>query len=121
VAFSFGSVGSADFDGRLRQTAMDWLDELTRHGVELLSFAQLAEFQFEGQRIALMDRQRGIRKPAALDAALSFRTTFTPPGQVPPYEDAEGRMGYCAISTEELIRSMLRTSRCGGRSSVGCR
>jgi len=93
VAFSFGSVRPADFDGRLRQTAMDWLDELTRHGVELLSFAQLAEFQFEGQRIALMDRQRGIRKPAALDAALSFRTTFTPPGQVPPYEDAEGPDG----------------------------
>jgi hypothetical protein len=40
-----------------------------------------------------MDRQWGIRKPAMLEAALSFRTTFTPPGGVPPYEDTEGPDG----------------------------
>ncbi|MEU9738472.1 HNH endonuclease [Micromonospora chersina] len=43
--------------------------------------------------MALLDRQRGIRKPAFLDAALSFRTRFTPPGEVPPYEDREGPDG----------------------------
>jgi putative restriction endonuclease len=37
--------------------------------------------------------QRGIRKPAVLDAALSIRTTYTPPDEVPPYEDAEGLDG----------------------------
>jgi putative restriction endonuclease len=72
---------------------MAWLDETWRRGEELLGFAQLAQFQFEGRRIPLMDRQRGIRKPAGLEAALSFRTTFTPPDQVPPYEDAEGPDG----------------------------
>jgi putative restriction endonuclease len=40
-----------------------------------------------------MDPQRGIRKPAMLEAALSFRTTYTPPGGVPPYEDTEGPDG----------------------------
>src|SRR5207237_1152064 len=64
-----------------------------RRGHELLSFAQLARFEFEGRRIPLMDRQRGIRKPAGLEAALSFRTTFTPPDRVPPYADAEGPDG----------------------------
>jgi putative restriction endonuclease len=40
-----------------------------------------------------MDRQRGIRKPAGFDAALAIRTTFTPPGQLPPYADAVGEDG----------------------------
>ncbi len=40
-----------------------------------------------------MDPQRGIRKPAGLDAALSIRTSYTPVGQSPPYEDAEGPDG----------------------------
>jgi putative restriction endonuclease len=84
---------SASFDEGLRQAALAWLDELSRHGQELLTFDQVAAFRFEGRRIPLLDRQRGIRKPADLDAALSFRTTFTPPGQVPPYEDAEGPDG----------------------------
>jgi putative restriction endonuclease len=40
-----------------------------------------------------MDRQRGIRKPAAMNAALSMRTVFTRPGDTPPYADAEGPDG----------------------------
>lgn len=59
----------------------------------MLSFEELARFSFEGQVIPLMDRQRGIRKPARMAAALSIRTTFTPPGQPPPYEDTEGPDG----------------------------
>ena len=72
---------------------MSWLDERTRAGREVASFDELAEFTFEGRAVPLMDRQRGIRKPAHLTAALSIRTRFTPPGQVPPYEDAEGPDG----------------------------
>lgn len=59
----------------------------------MLRFEDLAQFEFEGRRIPLMDPQRGIRKPAHLYAALSIRTSFTPVGQVPPYEDAEGPDG----------------------------
>jgi putative restriction endonuclease len=40
-----------------------------------------------------MDRQRGIRRPAGWEAALAIRTTFTPPGQTPPYADAIGPDG----------------------------
>lgn len=86
-------VAGASYDERLRAAAIAWLDERKQRGHELVQYDELANFTFDGQRIALMDRQRGIRKPAVLDAALSFRTTFTPPGQVPPYEDMEGPDG----------------------------
>ena len=86
-------MSAGDFDTSVRSAAMAWLDDQVRQGRELLRFEELTEFRFEDQRIPLLDRQRGIRKPAALDSALSFRTTYTPPGQVPPYEDAEGPDG----------------------------
>lgn len=58
-----------------------------------MRYDELAQFVFEGRRVPLLDRQRGIRKPAALTAALSLRTTFTPPGLSPPYHDHEGGDG----------------------------
>jgi putative restriction endonuclease len=82
-----------EFDARLRQAAMEWLQARDRGGLELTTSQELAQFHFEGQRVPLVDPQRGIRKPAVLDAALSFRTTYTPPGQTPPYEDTEGPDG----------------------------
>jgi putative restriction endonuclease len=82
-----------DYENRLRAAAMRWLDDRADEGVLTLSFDELARFSFEGQRIPLMDRQRGIRKPAHLDAALSIRTSYTPAGQAPPYADAEGPDG----------------------------
>ncbi|MDA8312462.1 MAG: HNH endonuclease [Actinomycetota bacterium] len=82
-----------DDEERLRHAAMSWLDARARAGEEVLSYGELAEFTFEGWRVPLMDPQRGIRKPAGMSAALSIRTRFTPPGQVPPYQDAEGPDG----------------------------
>ena len=74
----------------LRRAAMAWLDQRPHERVD---FGWLASFEYDGQRIPLMDRQRGIRKPAGMDAALAIRTTFTPPGQMPPYADAIGEDG----------------------------
>jgi putative restriction endonuclease len=73
-----------------RQAAMQWLDQRPTPRVD---FTWLSTFTFEGQRVALMDRQRGIRKPAGFDAALAIRTTFTSPGQAPPYADDIGSDG----------------------------
>jgi putative restriction endonuclease len=70
---------------------MTWLDQRRE---ELLTSVDLANFHFRGERVPLMDRQRGIRKPAVLDAALSFRTTYTAPGKIPPYVDQEGADGF---------------------------
>lgn len=75
---------------KLRQSAMEWLDQRT---TERVDFSWLSEFEYDGERIPLMDRQRGIRKPAGMDAALAIRTTFTPPGQDPPYADSIGTDG----------------------------
>ena len=61
-----------------RVAAMNWLDARQTPRVD---FGWLSKFEYEGQRVPLMDRQRGIRKPAGFDAALAIRTTFTPPGQ----------------------------------------
>jgi putative restriction endonuclease len=69
---------------------MNWLD---RRPTERVDFAWLAGFEYEGRRIPLMDRQRGIRKPAGMDAALAIRTTYTPPDQLPPYSDEIGPDG----------------------------
>jgi putative restriction endonuclease len=70
---------------------MDWLT--TFGPEETFRYEQLAQFRFQGDRVPLTDRGRGIRKPAQLTAALSFSTVYTPPNGVPPYEDAEGNDG----------------------------
>lgn len=63
-------------------------------GVEAIRSDELRDFEFEGQRIPLIDAQRGIRKPAALEAALSIRTVHRPEGRARPYEDSLGSDGY---------------------------
>lgn len=83
----------AAFDDRIRSAAMAWLDERRLSEAPFLHYKELADFHHAGERIALMDRQRGIRKPARMSAALSMRTTYTPPGKEPPYADTEGTDG----------------------------
>jgi putative restriction endonuclease len=80
-------------DLALRRAAMAWLAVRTNDGLDPVSSQDLAEFTFEGVRVPLVDRQRGIRKPAVLDAALSIRTVFRPEGAARPYEDAQGPDG----------------------------
>jgi putative restriction endonuclease len=74
----------------LRNHAMTWLDSRPTPQID---FMWTSGFEYLGQRVPLLDRQRGIRKPAGMEAALSIRTTFTPPGKVPPYADAIGEDG----------------------------
>lgn len=69
---------------------MAWLDGRSSPRVE---YSWLTTFQYDGERLPLMDRQRGIRKPAAMSAALSIRTTFTDPRHTPPYADTIGEDG----------------------------
>lgn len=81
---------SPDSSLALRHAAMAWLD---KRSSDFVDYAWLSTFEYEGTRITLMDRQRGIRKPAGMDAALAIRTTFTPPGKMPPYADSIGPDG----------------------------
>ncbi|MEH3034812.1 MAG: HNH endonuclease signature motif containing protein [Aeromicrobium erythreum] len=81
---------SLDESKQLRQQAMQWLETRPSDQVD---FNWTTQFEYAGQRVPLLDRQRGIRKPAGMASALAIRTTFTPPGQSPPYADAVGPDG----------------------------
>lgn len=69
---------------------MAWLAAHTGDGESPISTEHLQDFRFEGSPFALMDRQRGIRKPQVLEAALSIRTVYRPEGSSRPYEDSFG-------------------------------
>lgn len=60
----------------------------------LVTRAELESFTFEGERVPLVERQRGIRKVSGLDAAISMLTTFVADPTKRPYEDEPGPDGY---------------------------
>lgn len=80
-------------DAELRREVVAWLRARSNDGAEPVTSSDLRDFTFRGERLALVDAQRGIRKPAVLDAALSIRTVYTPEGRQRPYEDAPGPDG----------------------------
>ncbi len=69
---------------------MGWLAEATTSDRDWLRSEILRDFHFEGVRVPLIDAQRGIRKPAVAQAAVSIRTVYRPEGDARPYEDAIG-------------------------------
>lgn len=87
-------VGSTDFDELVRTGAFAYLRAIQLRTGGPVRFADVAGFELDGERIPLMDRQRGIRKPRLLDAALSFRTVHAERPDRRPYDDAPGPDGY---------------------------
>lgn len=84
---------STEFDTRLRREADQWLTVRTEDGGRPIRWDELEEFEFDGHPFKLKDRQRGIRKPRELTAALSITTTYTPPGRARRYADEIGPDG----------------------------
>jgi putative restriction endonuclease len=84
---------AADFDERLRYSAFAHLRAVQLRTGGPVRFEDVAEFRLNGDRIPLMDRQRGIRKPRVLDAALSFRTVHADQPDKRPYDDSPGPDG----------------------------
>ncbi|WP_231386293.1 HNH endonuclease [Arthrobacter sp. 131MFCol6.1] len=80
-------------DSRIRQAAQAWLAVRTNDGQDSIGYLDLEDFEFEGTRLPLKSRQRGIWKPRQLKAALSISTTFRRPGEDRPYEDEVGPDG----------------------------
>lgn len=77
--------------------AMGWLDATVSAERDWLRSETLKNFEFQGIRVPLVDAQRGIRKPADAQAALSIRTVYRAEGAERPYEDAvgaDGRLRY---------------------------
>ena len=87
-------VMSQDFDEALRGAAFAYLDGLRSAKGEALSYRDLERFAFEGKRVSLIQRMRGIRVVAGQEAALSILTTYRARPEERPYEDAEGPDGY---------------------------
>lgn len=83
-----------DLDARLRAAAFAYLDEIIRRSGGLVTRGQLEAFTFEGTRVPLIARQRGIWKPRELEGALSILTTYSPRPELRPYEDEPGPDGY---------------------------
>jgi putative restriction endonuclease len=83
-----------DQDASLRAAAFAYLDRLISRSGGTVTRTELESFEFHGTRIPLVERQRGIRKVAGLEAALSILTTFTPDPTKAPYDDGIGPDGY---------------------------
>jgi putative restriction endonuclease len=84
---------AGDADAELRAAAFAHLDRLKLSSPDGgLRSADINTFMYEGRALRLIV-QTGIWKPAGLVAALSIRTTFTPPNELPPYEDDLGQDG----------------------------
>lgn len=78
----------------IRAAALAWLQHVTHDGSVPVSRDQLAnDFFVVGTRFPLIDRGRGIRRPAGWRAALSITTAAQRPGRRPLYEDGEGPDG----------------------------
>jgi putative restriction endonuclease len=81
-----------DLDERLRLAVFAHLDRVSAAHPDGIPSAAINTFVFDRQPMPLVV-QSGIWKPAQLSAALTIRTTFTPPGGTAPYEDRVGPDG----------------------------
>lgn len=80
-------MDGADRDDRLRAAAFEYMRSLMARSGGIVTRQELESFVFEGQRFPLIERQRGIRKAAGHDVAISFLTIFVPNPELRPYDD----------------------------------
>jgi putative restriction endonuclease len=101
-------------EDEIRAAALVWVDNETHGGTLPITRERLAQdFFIDGTRFPLVDRGRGIRKPAGWRAALSIMTAAPKPGHERPYADDEGSDG--------LHRYKLRRDRQGTTENEGLR
>jgi putative restriction endonuclease len=69
-------------DVQLRQAAFNHVNRLAARKGGILDSTDLSDgFQFQGQRIPLVNPQRGIFEPRQMAGLLSIRTVFPRQGQ----------------------------------------
>jgi hypothetical protein len=103
---------TGDFDNRLRSAAFAYLDGLTIATGGVVSYKDLEAFEFDGRRIALIQRMRGIRKVSGLEAALSILTTYAARPRIGPTTTVSAPMATSATNGAELTTPPTTTSRC---------
>lgn len=75
----------------IREDIFRWLDDVfTAHGGYELSRRLLESYSYHGERISLLDRNRGIRNPSDFSSTLSLMTT----AGNKPYGDRESDDGW---------------------------
>jgi putative restriction endonuclease len=84
----------ADLDDELRAAAIAYLDGISGGSGTHVALRDLESFTFNGRRLSLIQRMRGIRKVSGFEAALSFMTTYAPRLDLRPYADDVGPDGY---------------------------
>ncbi len=88
-------------DALMRQAAVEAVERRTQSGV--LTADDLAGgFQFNGERVPLVNPQRGIFKPRHMPRLLSIRTVFPKPGRRVWYDDQHRAQEQIHIA-EELV------------------
>lgn len=89
-------------DAQVRSAMFAYLGQLTAQHPEGLTSSLINSFTV-GERPMKLVVQPGIWKPAGMDGALTVRTTYTAPNQLPPYEDsiaAGGLIKYAYRGTD---------------------
>jgi putative restriction endonuclease len=86
-------VDSESYDDRLRAAAIAYVASLEERNGGFVLEDELNAFEFDGERIALLQHMRGIRVVAGLEAALTIRTTYRLRPEDRPYEDDPGPDG----------------------------
>ncbi|MGN9906041.1 HNH endonuclease [Phytohabitans sp. LJ34] len=84
--------GSGDLDAQLRAAMFAHLSRVSAAHPDGAPSEVINSFVFADAPMRLIV-QPGIRKPAQLDAALTIRTTWTPPGAEAPYADEVSQDG----------------------------
>lgn len=92
VGYKAQMADGGDLDTRLRLAMFDHLSRVSDEHPDGVPSEVINSFVFDGAQFRLIV-QPGIRKPAQLVAALTIRTTWTPPGAEAPYADEVGDDG----------------------------
>jgi putative restriction endonuclease len=80
-------MGSDDLDTLMRIAAFERVRRLSEIHVHLTATELKPGFEFEGERIPLINPQRGIFKPQQMRFLLSIKTVFPKPGGKVWYDD----------------------------------
>lgn len=78
----------SDYDSRFRREAFRWLGTASAQGTRAIKYHELENFRFEGERISLRNRYKGIWRPRQLDGALSITTSYRADTEFIPYDDS---------------------------------
>jgi putative restriction endonuclease len=83
-----------DRDDRLRAIPREYVRGQASQNGGVITRRELETFVFEGTRFPLIEPQRGIRKAAGFDAAISFLTTYRERPEERPYDDRIDDEGF---------------------------